>query len=163
MAEKIAVYPGSFDPITNGHCNIVERAVGLFDKLIVAVANNSAKRAAFSIDQRVDMVRRSVAHVEGVTVDTFDSLLVDYMGSIGSKIVVRGLRAISDFEYEFQIAHINRRMDHEVESVFMMTSNDYFYVSSSIVREIASLGGDLCGMVPRPVEEMLRARYGQQG
>ena len=163
MAKKIAVYPGSFDPITNGHCNIVERAAGLFDELIVAVANNSAKRSVFSIDERMDMVAASLAHVPTVKVDTFDGLLVDYLERIGACILIRGLRAISDFEYEFQIAHINRRLAPRVDSIFMMTSEEYFYVSSSIVREIASLGGKLQGMVPPRVEDALRVHYGHGG
>lgn len=159
MSARIAVYPGSFDPITNGHLNIIERATCLFDQVVVAVANNSAKRPAFSADERMDMVRASVAGLPGVSVDSFEGLLVDYLRRIGAKVVIRGLRAMSDFEYEFQIAHINRRLAGEVDSIFMMTSEEYFYVSSSIVREVAALGGNLSGLVPPAVMQKLHERH----
>jgi pantetheine-phosphate adenylyltransferase len=159
MPERIAVYPGSFDPITNGHLNIIERCTVLFDKIIVAVANNSAKNETFSGQERVDLIRQATAHLPTVEVDIFDGLLVDYMRRRAVKVVIRGLRAISDFEYEFQIAHINRRLADQIDTLFMMTSEEYFYVSSSIVKEVASYNGEVRGLVPPAVEAALRARY----
>jgi len=159
MPERCAVYPGSFDPITNGHLNIIERSCKIFDKLIVTVAHNAAKAPVFTLDERIDLVKKSVAHLNNVTVDTFDGLLVDYMTKIGINTVIRGLRAISDFEYEFQIAHINHRLGKEIDTLFMMTSEEYFYVSSSIVREVAMLGGNIKGLVPDPVEQSFKQKY----
>ena len=158
--KKIAVYPGSFDPITYGHLEVIARAAGLFDEVIVAVACNSQKNALFSFDERVDMIRQVVGEQERVTVDTFTGLLIDYVASRKAHVVIRGLRAISDFEYEFQIAQMNSCISQNVETLFMMTSLQYGYLSSSIVKEVCSLNGNIDGFVPPEVKTALRAKYG---
>ncbi len=163
MAPKNALYPGSFDPVTSGHINIIERGAQLFDEVVVAVAVNSAKKPLFTIEERVDLLKASLTHLTNVKVVSFDGLLVDYLKNNDLHFVIRGLRAISDFEYEFQIAHLNKRLDKEMDTVFMMTSEEYFYVSSSIVRELASFGGDIHGLVPRPVEEALIKKFKKIG
>lgn len=153
--RRLAVYPGSFDPPTLGHLDIVERASRLFDNLVVAVGRNSSKQALLSVDDRCEALRRATAHLPNVTVDSFEGLLVDYVDGIGGTAIVRGLRATADFEYEFQMTLVNRRLRHEVETVFLMTSPDHSYLSSSIVREVALLGGDYVGMVPIGVAELI--------
>ncbi len=159
MAPKIALYPGSFDPVTNGHINIIERAAKLFDEVVISVAINSAKKPLFTTEERVDLLKASLCHLPNIKVVSFDGLLVDYLKNNDLHFVIRGLRAISDFEYEFQIAHLNRRLHKEMDTVFMMTSEEYFYVSSSIVRELASYGGDIHGLVPPPVEAALKEKF----
>ncbi len=155
----IAVYPGSFDPVTLGHLDIVERAASLFDKLYVAVAASSRHKGyLFDVSDRVEMVRRAVAGVEGVEVVSFDCLLTDFARSVGARVLVRGLRAISDFEYEFQMALINKSMAPELETVFMMTRTRYSFLSSSLVKELASYGGDISGLVPSEVLPMIEER-----
>jgi len=154
-----AIYPGSFDPLTNGHLSLIQRGLKVFDGLVVAVANNPAKAPLFSAEERMEMIRKAVNGDPRVRVDTFDGLLVDYAKAQGLHTVLRGLRAVSDFEYEFQIANMNRKLDPEFESVFMMTGEDYFYVASSLVREVASFGGDVSGVVPANVLAALRARF----
>ena len=158
--KKIAVYPGSFDPITYGHLDIINRGLKVFDEIIVAVACNSQKNALFSYDERVDMIRQVTCEQERVTVDTFTGLLIDYVAHRKAHVIIRGLRAISDFEYEFQIAQMNSCISQNVETLFMMTSLQYGYLSSSIVKEVCSLNGNIDGFVPPEVKTALRAKYG---
>lgn len=160
MDRHIAVYPGSFDPITNGHLDIIQRGLEVFDELIIAVARNSEKKALFSTDERLEMIRATVGDNPRLRVDTFDGLLVDYVVSQGAKVILRGLRAVSDFEYEFQIAQMNHTVQEEVETLFMMTSVPYGYLSSSIVKEVASLGGRIESFVPEPVRVALGKKFG---
>lgn len=155
--SRLAVYPGSFDPPTLGHLDVVERAARLFDGLIVAVGKNSAKRGFLSVEERCEALRRATAHLSNVSVDSFDGLTVDYVDRMGSQAIVRGLRATADFEYEYQTTLVNRRLRHEVETVFLMTAPEYGYLSSSIVREVAQLKGDYAGMVPSGVAEVIQA------
>jgi pantetheine-phosphate adenylyltransferase len=163
---SVAVYPGSFDPITNGHLDIVERAAAVFDTVIVAVLANPKKAPLLSVDQRIDVIRAAVAaHVvpdERVEVDSFDGLTVEFARSRGASAIVRGLRAISDFETEIQLAHNNRVLESEVDSVFFMTSAANSYVSSSLVKEIASFGGDVSTMVPTAAREALERALGRR-
>ncbi len=157
--NRRAIYPGSFDPPTNGHLSLIQRGLKVFDSLIVAVANNPAKNPLFSAEERKQMIREAVSGNARIRIDSFDGLLVDYAKAQGVHTVLRGLRAVSDFEYEFQIANMNRNLDTEFESVFMMTGEDYFYVASSLVREVASFGGDVSRLVPPNVNAALRARF----
>lgn len=154
--SRLAVYPGSFDPPTLGHLDVIERAASLFDKLIVAVGRNSSKKNLLTADQRIEAIRESVAHLPHVVVGAFEGLLIDYARSVDATAIVRGLRATSDFEYEFQMAMVNRRLNSEIETVFLMTKWEYSYLSSSIVREVATLGGDFSQMVPEAVVPFLR-------
>ena len=156
---KIALYPGTFDPMTNGHADLVARAAKIFDKVIVAVAENPGKGPLFSVDERVDMVQRSLTHVSGVEVCGFSGLLVDFARQHNAQALLRGLRAVSDFEYEFQLANMNRAIYPEFESVFLTPSEHLSFISSSLVREIASLNGDITPFVPAPVAEALKARF----
>jgi pantetheine-phosphate adenylyltransferase len=158
--KKIAVYPGSFDPITYGHLDIINRGLKVFDEVIVAVACNSQKNALFSFAERVDMIEEVVKDQERVTVDTFTGLLIDYVAHRKAHVIIRGLRAISDFEYEFQIAQMNSCISQNVETLFMMTSLQYGYLSSSIVKEVCSLNGNIDGFVPPEVKTALRSKYG---
>jgi pantetheine-phosphate adenylyltransferase len=158
--KKIAVYPGSFDPITYGHLDIINRGLKVFDEIIVAVACNSQKNSLFSFDERVGMIKEVVKDQERVTVDTFTGLLIDYVAHRKAHVIIRGLRAISDFEYEFQIAQMNSCISQNVETLFMMTSLQYGYLSSSIVKEVCSLNGNIDGFVPPEVKTALRAKYG---
>ncbi|MFA5034526.1 MAG: pantetheine-phosphate adenylyltransferase [Candidatus Margulisiibacteriota bacterium] len=153
---KIAVYPGSFDPITNGHLDVIERAAKLFDKVIVAIIRNPEKKSLFSLKDRLEMLKSSSFHCDNVEIDSFDGLLVDYVREKKSGAVVRGLRAVSDFDYEFQMALTNRRMAPEIETVFLMTDYRYSYLSSSFVKQIARLGGDVSSLVPGPVAKRLQ-------
>lgn len=148
---KIAVYPGSFDPVTNGHLDIIERSSKIFDRVIVAVLYNSAKHPAFSIDEKLDMLRTVTKYLPNVEIDTFDGLLVDYAKQMKAQTIIKGLRAVSDFEYELQMAMANHKQNPEIETLFMMTSTDYSFLSSSIVRELAYHGGKLEGMVPEQI------------
>ena len=157
---KTAVYPGSFDPITLGHLDIVKRASIMFDKVVVTVMHNSAKSSLFSVDERVKMIKEAVSEFDNVKVDSYDGLLIDYCKEKGIHIVVRGLRAITDFEYELQIAQTNRELSHNnVDSVFLTTNLRYSYLSSSTVNEIASYGGEVSGMVPENVFKELELKY----
>ena len=158
--KKVAVYPGSFDPITYGHLDIINRGLKVFDEVIVAVACNSQKNSLFSFDERVDMITQVVGGQERVTVDTFTGLLIDYVALRKAHVVIRGLRAISDFEYEFQIAQMNSCISQNVETLFMMTSLQYGYLSSSIVKEVCSLNGNIDGFVPPEVKVALRSKFG---
>jgi pantetheine-phosphate adenylyltransferase len=154
----LALYPGSFDPITNGHLNLIERGLRVFDRLIVAVAINPAKKPMFTPEERMGLIREAVNNDERIVVDSFTGLLVDYARTHKAQVVLRGLRAISDFEFEFQMTHMNRRLHPGLEMVFMMTDEEYFFVSSGLVREIASFGGKVQGLVPPSVEKKLAER-----
>jgi len=151
----IAVCPGSFDPVTSGHLDVIERAARVFGEVIVAVTPNPDKEAFFSVEERVDMLREVTSHLPNVRVDAFQGLLVDYVRSQGARVIVKGLRALSDFEFEFQMALMNRNLADEIETVFMMTGAEYSYLSSSIVKEIAALGGSIKGLVPDSVARRL--------
>lgn len=159
MPRKIAVYPGSFDPITYGHLDIINRALRIFDNIVVAVACNSSKNSLFPIDERLDLIREVLAGNDRVKVDTFDGLLVDYVVSQRASVIIRGLRAVSDFEYEFQLAQINRGITLEVETLFMMTSVPFSYLSSSVVKEISSLKGPVDNLVPPLVKQALEKKF----
>jgi len=158
--KKVAVYPGSFDPITYGHLDIIKRGLTIFDEIIVAVARNSQKNALFSTEERVDLILEVMKGEDRVTVDTFSGLLIDYVASRRAHVIIRGLRAISDFEYEFQIAQMNSTIGREIETLFMMTSLQYGYLSSSIVKEVCSLNGDIDRFVPPEVKLALKRKYG---
>lgn len=155
----VALYPGSFDPVTYGHLNIIERGIKVFDRLVVGVAVNVRKQPLFTPDERVEMIRESVGKDDRIEVTTFEGLLVDYARKRNATAILRGLRAISDFEFEFQMAHMNRRLGPNIETVFMMTGEDHFYVSSNLVREIATFHGDVSGLVPDTVAARLRQRF----
>lgn len=156
--ERVAIYPGSFDPLTNGHVDIVERGLKMFDRVVVAVANNPQKKHFFSADERVALCRESIGDRPGLSIETFDGLVVDFARRHGVNVLLRGVRAVSDFEYEFQLAGMNRKLSG-VETVFMVTSEDSFYVASRLVKEVASFGGDVSTMVPPAVLKALTARY----
>ena len=158
---KLGVYPGTFDPITHGHTDIIERSLRLFDKLIVAIALNPRKRPLFSVAERVEMVELVTRDLPNVEVEAFDGLLVDYVRQRGAKAVIRGLRAISDFEYEFQMALINRKLHEEVETVFFTPKEEYSYLTSSIIKEVASFGGSLKDLVHPEVARRLTQRTGR--
>lgn len=160
---SVAIYPGSFDPLTNGHLSLIQRGLKLFDKVIVAIAVNPKKTPLFSVEERKTFIRDAFPDQARVEVDDFQGLLVDYGKKRGVKVMLRGLRAVSDFEYEFQLANMNRKLDPEFETVFMMTGEDYFYVSSNLVREVASFGGNVDGLVPANVAAGLRAKYANKG
>lgn len=162
MKSHIAVYPGSFDPITYGHLDIIERGLEVFDELIVAIARNSGKQSLFTIEERIAMIQRVVGDNPRVRVGTFDGLLVDYVVNNNARVILRGLRAVSDFEYEFQIAQMNHTVNKEVETLFMMTSVPYGYLSSSIVKEVASLHGPIDTFVPQPIREALEAKFAKE-
>lgn len=155
---RIAVYPGSFDPITNGHLNIIERATNIFDKIIVGVANNPKKSTLFSAQERIDMIKEVTKNLEKVKIQSFSGLLIDFMKSNKASIIIRGMRAISDFEHESQLALMNKRLAPEIETIFMVTCSEYSYLDSSIVKEIASLNGCINQLVPEIVEKKLREK-----
>jgi len=155
---RTAIYPGSFDPLTNGHMDVVQRAAKLFDNVIVAVAKNEGKSPLFTLEERVELARQSLKHLPNVTVDAFEGLLVEYVVSKQARAIVRGLRAISDFEFEFQLALMNRKLNENVETIFMMPKDTYTFLSSRIVKEIARLGGDVRPFVPVPVQKALKKK-----
>ena len=159
MNEKIAVYPGSFDPITNGHVNLIERALQVFDKLIVAVAHNPSKTALFSVEERIEMIHIVLKNDPRVTTASFQGLLVDFAVEQGASVIVRGLRALSDFEYEFQMTLMNRKLNRKVDTMFLMTGYKWFYTSSKIIKEAASLGGSVRGLVPEIVHQRLKDKF----
>ncbi len=159
MSRKVAVYPGSFDPITYGHLDIINRGLKIFDMVIIAVATNSTKNSLFTIGERIDLIKEVLAGNDRAKVDTFDGLLVDYVLSRSATVIIRGLRAVSDFEYEFQIAQMNRSLTQEVETLFMMTSVQFSYLSSSIVKEVSSLNGPVDSLVPSPVKRALDIKF----
>jgi pantetheine-phosphate adenylyltransferase len=154
----LAVFPGSFDPLTNGHVDIISRGARLFDRIVVAMLVNAEKAPLFTTAERVEMTREVFASVPNVEVDTFDGLLVDYVDRRKAQVIVRGLRAVSDFEYEFQMALMNRRLNGKIETVFMMPAEQYSYISSRLIKEVFSLGGQVQGLVPELVEERLREK-----
>ena len=156
--KRIAVYPGTFDPVTYGHLDLVDRGRRRFDRLVMAILSNEEKQPMFALEERVGFLREATAHWPDVEVATFDGLLVDYARRIGASVILRGLRAVSDFEYELQMAMMNRRLAPEVETVFLMPSEAYSYVSSRLVREVARLGGSLEGLVPANVARALATR-----
>ncbi|HHY84054.1 MAG TPA: pantetheine-phosphate adenylyltransferase [Verrucomicrobia bacterium] len=155
---RIVIYPGSFDPLTNGHLDVIERAAKLFDKVVVAVARNEGKQPLFSMDERLDLVRACIRHLPNVEADSFDGLLVDYVERRSAQAIVRGLRAVSDFEFEFQLALMNRKLSERVETIFMMPKDTYTFLSSRIVKEIARLGGDVSEFVPPDVRVALSGK-----
>jgi pantetheine-phosphate adenylyltransferase len=157
--ERIAIYPGSFDPVTNGHLDIVRRGLKLFDRVVVAILINPKKQSLFPLEDRLDMLRVCLQDFKGAEVDAFDGLLVDYASRRGATAILRGLRALSDFEYEFQMALMNRRLDREIQTVFLMTGMRWIYTSSSIIKEAAQFGGDVQGMVPPMVLDRLRQKF----
>jgi pantetheine-phosphate adenylyltransferase len=159
-SPHVAVFPGSFDPLTNGHVDIIERGRYIFDKVIVSVLVNRSKSPLFSIEERVSMIRDVFVDQSDVEVDTFDGLLVDYARRKGAHAIIRGLRAVSDFEYEFQMALMNRRLNHQLETVFLMPAEQYTYTSSRLIKEVFMLGGEVSGLVPTVVEERLRQKQG---
>ncbi len=161
MSQKTAIYPGTFDPITNGHLSIVNRALKIFDKIIIAILNNPQKLPLFSLDERIHMIMEALNHPNNVEVDTFDGLLVDYAVSRNTNVILRGLRAMSDFEYEFQMNLMNRKLNRDVQSIFLMTDYKWFYTSSTIIKEAASLGGDVSGLVPLVVTKKLKEKFRQ--
>jgi pantetheine-phosphate adenylyltransferase len=158
MKSSIAIYPGSFDPVTNGHLDLIERGEKMFDKLIVAVLKNVEKEPLFSVPERVDMLREVTKQWDAVEVDVFQGLLVDYARKRGAAVILRGIRAVSDYEYELQMALMNRKLEPRLETVFMLPGEPYSYLSAKLVREIAQLGGPLTGLVPPAVEQRLRAK-----
>lgn len=157
-----AIYPGSFDPVTNGHLDIIARAVRLFDRVIVAVYDRPAKRLLFSAEERVEMIRQAVADCPNVSVERYDTLTVEYARRVGAQVIIRGLRAMTDFELELQMAHINHRLAPEIEVVCLMTAQHYSFLSSSIVKEIAALGADVSNLVPAHVAQALREALGSR-
>lgn len=154
----VAIYPGSFDPLTNGHLSLIQRGLQMFDKLVVAIAVNPKKTPLFSVEERREIIREALPDPR-IEVDDFQGLLVEYARHRGIHVLLRGLRAVSDFDYEFQLANMNRKLAREVETVFMMTGEDYFYISSALVREVASLGGNVTGLVPPNVLTRLQAKF----
>jgi len=156
---RTAIYPGSFDPLTNGHLDVIQRAAKLFDRVVVAVATNESKKPLFSVQQRLKFVRTSIAPLPNVEADSFDNLLVEFAASRSAVAVVRGLRAVSDFEFEFQLALMNRKLDENIETIFMMPKDTYTFLSSRIIKEIARLGGDVTAFVPEPVRTALVKKF----
>ena len=160
MKERVAIYPGTFDPITNGHVSVVNRALKIFDKLVIAILTNPAKSPLFTLEERIYMIKEAVQNGANIEVDTFDGLLVDYAVQKGTNVIVRGLRALSDFEHEFQTALMNRKLNREVQSIFLMTDYKWFYTSSTIIKEAASFNGDVSGLVPEVVNQKLKQKFG---
>ncbi|MDB98195.1 pantetheine-phosphate adenylyltransferase [Listeria monocytogenes] len=159
MGDKIAVIPGTFDPITNGHLDIIERAAKIFDVLYVSVLNNSSKKPLFTIEERMEMIRQVTAHLPNVQVESASGLTVDYAATRGATAIVRGLRAVGDFEYEMQIASMNRTLNAEIETFFIMTNTKYSFLSSSMVKEVAQYQGDISELVPEIVNEQVQAKF----
>ncbi|WP_414053991.1 pantetheine-phosphate adenylyltransferase [Macrococcus equi] len=159
MSKKIAVVPGSFDPITKGHLDIIQRSSELFDEIHVSVLNNSKKTGFFTIEERLALIEEAVQHLPNVKVDYFSGLLVNYCERVGAKQIVRGLRAVSDFEYEMQLTSMNKKLNDDIETLYMMTNNQYSFISSSMVKEVAKYGGDVSSIVPKNVELALKEKY----
>jgi pantetheine-phosphate adenylyltransferase len=157
-ASVVALYPGSFDPITNGHLDLIQRGSALFDKLFVAILRNDEKEALFSVDERIEMLREVVQAFPNVEVGSFDGLLVEYAAQCGASVILRGIRAVSDYEYELQMALMNRRLGPEIETVFLMASEAHSFLSSKLVKEVIRLGGKITGLVPPSIEGKLRKR-----
>ena len=158
LTSKIAIYPGSFDPITLGHIDIINRASKIFEKLIVAVSRNTSKSPLFTVKERLSMIKRATTGIKNIVIDDFEGLTVDYAKKMNSKIIIRSIRMISDFEYEFQLALMNRKLASSVETIFMMPSESYLYISSRLIKEAASMGSDIKDFVPRFVEDAIRKR-----
>ena len=156
---RVSIYPGSFDPITNGHIDIIERAAKLSDKLIVAVLNNSDKKPLFSVEERLEMIKDAIKDIKNVEVDSFEGLTVDYCRKKNANIMIRGLRAVTDFEYELQLAHTNRELNSEVDTVFLLADMNYSYLSSSAVKQVSEYGGDISKFVTTFVKEKLKEKY----
>ncbi len=156
-----AVYPGTFDPVTHGHVDLLERSLRIFDEVIVAVAENPKKKPLFTVNERVRMFKQVSAHYDRVVIEGFDGLLVDYVRKKNAVAIIRGLRAVSDFEYEMQMALMNRRLDNTIETVFLMPNEEYSFITSTIVREAASYGGDVSSLVPRIVVQKLKKKFGK--
>ena len=156
---KVAIYPGSFDPVTNGHLDILQRGMKLFDKIIVAILTNPGKNFLFTLEERIDMLEVSTKKFSNVEIGTFDGLTVDYAAERNAQAILRGLRALSDFEYEFQMALMNRRLNREVQTIFLMTGMRWIYTSSSVIKEAAQFGGSITGMVPPIVEKRIKAKF----
>lgn len=161
--KRIAIYPGSFDPVTNGHIDIVARGLKLFDLIVVAILHNPHKKTLFSIAERMDMLRESMKSFPGLEFDHFDGLLVDYAQSRGAHAILRGMRAVSDFEYEFQLALMNRKLNRDIHTVFLMTGLRWSYTSSSIIKEAATFGGDVSDMVPPNVNQIIKQKFARPG
>ncbi len=159
---KIAIYPGSFDPVTNGHLDIIERGLKLFDKIIIAILTNPGKQFLFTLEERMQMLEVCLKKFPNVEIDTFNGLTVDYAAQCNAQGILRGLRALSDFEYEFQMALMNRRLNREIQTVFLMTGMRWIYTSSSIIKEAAQFGGNIKGMVPPVVEKRIKERYARK-
>ena len=160
--KRVAVYPGTFDPVTNGHLDLVDRARRHFDEVVVSILRNTNKQPLFVLDERVGFLKDAVADWDGVKVEAFDGLLVDHCRQIGASVILRGLRAISDFEYEMQAAMMNRKLEPNVETIFLLPGEAYSYLSSNLVREIGRLGGDIDQLVPAHVSEAMKRRFGKQ-
>jgi pantetheine-phosphate adenylyltransferase len=156
---RIGVCPGSFDPVTNGHIDIIERASKMFDKIIVAVLNNSNKNSMFTIEERVELLKKTCSYIDNIEVDSFTGLLIDYTRIKKADAIIKGLRAVSDFEYEMQMASMNRKLEPNIETVFMMTSNKYSFLSSSLIKEVVKLNGNVRGLVPEIIEEEIYKRF----
>jgi pantetheine-phosphate adenylyltransferase len=156
MKQKLAVYPGSFDPVTFGHLDILTRGLELFDKVIIAIAYNIEKKGLFTFEERKELIQQSINGNSNIIIDSFDGLLIDYVKKVDARFVIRGLRAMSDFEYEFQMASINRTLNPDMDTLFMMTSKDYFFISSRTIKEVAEFHGSVSGFVPAPVEKRLK-------
>jgi pantetheine-phosphate adenylyltransferase len=159
MLMRTVIYPGSFDPLTNGHLDVIQRAAKLFDRVVVAVAKNDGKRPLFALDERLALVKKAVKHLPNVKADAFDGLLVEYVVSRKAQAILRGLRAVSDFEFEFQLALMNRKLNENIETIFMMPKDTYTFLSSRIVKEIARLGGDVGAFVPAHVQAALQKKF----
>lgn len=157
---RTAICPGSFDPLTNGHLDVIQRATKLFDRVVVAIARNEAKQPLFDLEERLQLTREALRHLRGVEVDSFDGLLVEFAERLPAQAIVRGLRAVSDFEFEFQLALMNRNLDERVETIFMMPKDTYTYLSSRMIKEIARLGGDVTPFVPANIKRALDAKFG---
>ena len=156
---RVAVYPGSFDPITNGHLDIIERASKIFDKLVVGVLNNKNKKPRFTSDERVMLIKKVTSHIPNVETASFDGLLVDFAREHDASVIIKGLRTVNDFEYEFQMALLNKTLDSDCETMFMMTNSKYSYISSSMVNELAGYKGDLAGLVPTDIIQYIKDKY----
>lgn len=158
--ERIVVCPGSFDPITNGHLDIIARGSRIFDKVYVCILNNSRKKSLFTVEERIQLIKEATKAYDNVLVDTYDGLLVDYCKKVNANVILRGLRAVSDFEYEMVITSMNRKLDNDIETFFMLTRNEYSFLSSSIVKEVAQYNGNISSLVPKVVEDALKEKFG---